>query len=149
MKQSLIILLTISSFVVGSCLIIPKQQNTSKEDCKLVTKSWTLEVHELGKQNECKGCGDFIRGIVECGSSEDCIKLIATVSVGWTVVSTSVVVLGNTVHWIEKQGRCEKSIVRSSINKLYETTVDVGGIVLESGNDFVNLFQQKNTNTQK
>ena len=52
-------------------------------------------------------------------------------------------------HWIEKQGRCEKSIVRSSINKLYETTVDVGGIVLESGDDFVNLFQQKNTNTQK
>ena len=148
MRFSNFLLFTLISFAAGSCLVLPKTENVSDENCKLATKSWTLEVHELGKQNECKGCGDFIRGIVECGSSEDCIKLIATVSVGWTVVSTSVVVLGNTVHWIEKQGRCEKSIVRSSINKLYETTVDVGGIVLESGNDFVNLFQQKNTNTQ-
>jgi len=68
--------------------------------------------------------------------------MIAVVSVGWTVVAASVVGLGNTVHWIEKQGRCEENTVRNSINRLYTTTVDVGGFVLETGNDFVDLFKQ-------
>ena len=68
--------------------------------------------------------------------------MIAVVSVGWTVVATSVVGVGNTVHWIEKQGRCEESTVRNSINRLYSTTVDVGGFVLDTGNDLVDLFKQ-------
>ena len=33
----------------------------------------------------------FLKGVVECSKSEDCIKMIAVVSVGWTVVATSVV----------------------------------------------------------
>ena len=68
--------------------------------------------------------------------------MIVVVSVGWTVVAASVVGLGNTVHWIEKQGHCEESTVRNSINRLYEKTVDVGGFVLETGSDFVDLFKQ-------
>jgi len=61
---------------------------------------------------------------------------------GWTVVAASVVGVGITVHWIEKHGRCEQSTVRNSINQLYAKTVDVGGFVLETGNDFVDLFKQ-------
>ena len=102
-----------------------------------------MEVRGLGEQNNCDvQCGDFVRGVVECGKSEDCIKMIAIVSVGWTVVAASVVGLGNTVHWIEKQGFCEEITVRNSINRLYATTVDVGGFVLETGNDFVDLFKK-------
>ena len=115
----------------------------SNEKCKLVTKSWTLEVHELGKQSNCDAnCGDIIKGVVDCSKSEDCIKMLVVVSVGWTVVAASVVGVGNTVHWIEKHGRCEESTVRNSINQLYEKTVDVGGFVLETGSDFVDLFKQ-------
>ena len=143
MKFSNFFLFTIISFAIGSCLVLPKTENGSNEKCKLVTKSWTLEVHELGKQNNCDvRCGDFVKGVVECSKSEDCIKMIAVVSVGWTVVAASVVGVGNTVHWIEKQGRCEESTVRNSINRLYSTTVDVGGFVLDTGNDFVDLFKQ-------
>ena len=102
-----------------------------------------MEVHELGKQNSCDAkCGDFVKGVVECSKSEDCIKMIAVVSVGWTVVAASVVGVGKTVHWIEKQGRCEESTVRNSKNLLYSKTVDVGGLVLNTGNDFVDLFKQ-------
>ena len=54
--------------------------------------------------------------------------------------------MGNTVHWIEKHGSCDESIVRKSINRLYEKTVTVGGIVLETGNDFVDLFKQNKMN---
>jgi hypothetical protein len=143
MKFYNFLLFTLISFAIGSCLVLPKTENVSDEKCKLVTKSWTLEVHELGKQSKCDAnCGDIIKGVVECSKGEDCIKMIAVVSVGWTVVAASVVGVGNTVHWIEKQGRCEESTVRSSINRLYEKTVDVGGFVLETGSDFVDLFKQ-------
>ena len=143
MKFSNFFLFTVFSFAIGSCLVLPKTENVSNEKCKLVTKSWTLEVHELGKHSNCDtNCGEFVRGIVDCSTSEDCIKMIAVVSVGWTVVAASVVGVGNTVHWIEKQGRCEESTVRHSINQLYEKTDDVGGFVLETGNDFVDLFKQ-------
>ena len=143
MKFSNFLLFTLISFAIGSCLVLPKTENVSDEKCKLVTKSWTLEVHELGKQSKCDAnCGDIIKGVVECSKGEDCIKMIAVVSVGWTVVAASVVGVGNTVHWIEKQGRCEENTVRSSINRLYEKTVDVGGFVLETGSDFVDLFKQ-------
>ena len=143
MKFSNFFLFTLISFVIESCLVFPVAENGSNEKCKLVTKSWTLEVHELGKQNNCDSkCGDFLKGVVECSKGADCIKLIAVVSVGWTVVTASVVGVGNTVHWIEKQGRCEEKTLRNSINRLYSTTVDVGGFVLETGNDFVDLFKK-------
>ncbi len=143
MRFSNFLLFTLISFAAGSCLVLPKTENVSDEKCKLVTKSWTLEVRGLGKQNNCDAqCGDFVREVVECGKSEDCIKIIAVVSVGWTVVAASVVGVGNTVHWIEKQGRCEESTVRNSKNLLYSKTVDVGGFVLDTGNDFVDLFKQ-------
>ena len=70
--------------------------------------------------------------------------MITVVSVGWTVVAASVVGIGNTVHWIEKQGRCKESTLRNSVNRLYSTTVDVGGFVLDSGRDILNLFKQNN-----
>ena len=143
MRFSSFLIFTLISFATGSCLVLPKTEKVSDEKCKLVTKSWTLEVRGLGEQNNCDAqCGDFVREVVECGKSEDCIKLIAVVSVGWTVVAASVVGVGNTVHWIEKQGRCEESTVRNSKNLLYSKTVDVGGFVLDSGNDFVDLFKQ-------
>ena len=133
MRFSNFLLFTLIAFAAGSCLVLPKTENVSDEKCKVVTKSWTLEVHEFGKQNNCDAqCGDFVREVVECGKSEDCIKIIAVVSVGWTVLAASVVGLGNTVHWIEKQGRCEESTVRNSKNLLYSKTVDVGGFVLDT-----------------
>ena len=142
-KISSFFLFALISVAIGSCLVIPKTENSSDQKCMLVTKSWTFEVHELGKRNNCDAkCGDFVKGVVECSKGEDCIKMIAVVSVGWTVVTASVVGVGNTVHWIEKQGRCEESTVRNSKNLLYSKTVDVGGFVLDTGQDFVDLFRQ-------
>ena len=56
----------------------------------------------------------------------------------------SVVVVGNTVHWLEKQGSCKESLVKSSIIKLYSSTIDLGGLVINSSSDFVNYLTKKN-----
>ena len=72
MKFSNFFLFTIISFTIGSCLVLPKTENGSNEKCKLVTKSWTLEVHELGKQNNCDAkCVDFVKGSLGIDMSKD------------------------------------------------------------------------------
>ena len=126
------------SILCCSCLVLPKTETTSVRNCELVTKSWTLELHEIGLNNECHGCGDFIRGVLECrGKVEECVTMVAMVSVGWTVIVGSVVVVGNTIHWLEKQGSCDDSLVKRSINKLYSSTVELGGLVVNSSSDLI------------
>ena len=137
------ILILIQSLIFGSCLVLPKAETASVKNCELETKSWTLEIHEIGFNNECYGCGDFVRGIIECGGkSEECITFVAGVSIGWTVIAGSVVVSGKTIHWLEKQGSCEDSFLNNSLNKLYSSTVELGGIVVNSSNDLINYFSK-------
>ena len=65
------------------------------------------------------------------------------VSVGWTVIAGSVVVSGNTIHWLEKQGSCEDSFLNTSINKLYSSTIELGGIFMSSSYDLIKYFSKK------
>jgi len=138
MKTQKKIYIVILSFLCGSCLVLPKTETTSARNCELVTKKWTLEIHNIGVNNECHGCGDIVRGILECGGEvEECVAMAAMVSVGWTVIAGSVVVVGNTIHWLEKQGSCDESIVKRSINKLYSSTAELGGLVVNSSSDLI------------
>ena len=144
MKTPIVILILFLSILIGGCLVIPKTENSIVNNCELVTNKWTLEIYNIGSNNECYGCDEFVRGILECGGEvEECVAILATVSLGWTVIAGSVVVVGNTVHWLEKQGTCEDSLVKSSINKLYSSTLDLGGLVINSSSDFVNYLTDK------
>ncbi|HJO45576.1 MAG TPA: hypothetical protein QF683_13105, partial [SAR324 cluster bacterium] len=60
MKTQKKIYIVILSFLCGSCLVLPKTETTSARNCELVTKKWTLEIHNIGVNNECYGCGDFV-----------------------------------------------------------------------------------------
>ena len=123
---------------MNSCLVLPKTGTTPTGNCELVTKNWTLELHKIGLNKECHGCDDFIRGVLECGGEvEECVTMVAMVSVGWTVIVRSVVVVGKTIHWLEKQGSCDDSLVKRSINKLYSSTVELGGLVVNSSSDLI------------
>ncbi len=143
MQSPIFVLTLFLSLIIGSCLVIPKTEHSSVSKCELITKSWTLEFHGIGSNNECYGCDDFVRGVLECGGEvEECVAFVATVSLGWTVIAGSVVVVGNTVHWLEKQGSCEDSLVRSSINKLYSSTLELGGLVMNSSSDLINYLTE-------
>ena len=48
----------------------------------------------------------------------------------------------NTIHWLEKQGSCEDSFLNNSVNKLYSSTVELGGIVVKSSSDLINYFSE-------
>ena len=111
--------IVILSFLCSSCLVLPKIETTSVRNC------------------------DFVRGVLECGEEvEECVAMAAMVSGGWTVIAGSVVVVGNTIHWLEKQGSCDESIVKRSINKLYSSTVELGGLVVKSSSDLILYLSQ-------
>ena len=145
MQNPTVVLILFLPLIIGGCLVIPKTENSIVNNCELVTNKWTLEIYNIGSNNECYGCDDFVRGVLECGGEvEECVAFVATVSLGWTVIAGSVVVVGNTVHWLEKQGSCEDSLVRSSINKLYSSTLELGGLVMNSSSDLINYLTEIN-----
>ncbi len=64
----------------------------------------------------------------------------AAISVGSFIVSGSIVIIGNSIHWIEEQGRCEESFLRRAVSKLAGSAKKAGGYVIKSGTDLLHYF---------
>ena len=60
-----------------------------------------------------------------CGNNTDaaaCLFAVGVViPVGSLLVSGSVVLIGNTLHWLEYQGSCEEGVIASYLDKLKRT----------------------------
>ena len=97
-----------------SCIIVPGKSKFKDSSCKLVTNEL-----ELGLSGSSKpypqavkeaGQGSFPSG---CNSDNEIIALVClaefigkvVVPAASFVVSGSIVVVGNTIHWIEKTGK--------------------------------------------
>ena len=85
--------------LLQGCIVVPQTVPQSTiaydEECKVLAKQWTLKSVEIGRFGGC--------------SQRDCIYLLmgmGIVAASSLVVSGSIVVIGNTVHWLEKQGKC-------------------------------------------
>ncbi len=109
LKVALIIF--ISLFTV-SCAVVPVTKPHSARDraCGLSTHQWNLDLVKAGHYS------------ASCNSPE-CILVtgVAAIAVvGVTaIVSGSIVLVGNVVHWVEQQGRCdaeERDHIVSDIN---------------------------------
>ena len=99
----------------------------------------------MGSSHECHGCGDFVQSLLEWrGQFEECVAIAAAVSVGWTVIAGSSVVGGNSIHWLEKRGRFEENVVKSSIKNLYASTLEIRGKDITSVSDFIHYYSNKN-----
>ena len=79
-------------FMLSSC-VFPKAVENGNDKCQLLTKELALEKSE--SYNDA------------CFSKDECIgaAIIGGVS---TAVSGSIVLIGNSVHWLEKKGRCNE-----------------------------------------
>ena len=79
---------------LSKCIsLIEKNKN---ENCELITKKMTIEN----------------RGEFPQGCNDECLLIALGVATTSYIVSGSIAVVGHTVHWIEKQGRCEDSYIR-------------------------------------
>ena len=79
----------------AGCVYFPSTSTLYDEKCQTYERHMTLEVQQLGTLMGCHG--------------EACVGalvVMGAVSASTAVVSGSVVIMGNVVYWVEKQGRC-------------------------------------------
>ncbi len=90
----------------------------------------------------------LLHGSINC-SEPECVLVVAlslvAIPVTSFIVSGSVVVVGNTVHWIEEQGSCEESMTQEAIHTLVQSTKSAGGVMIQSGNDFLKWLEQQSS----
>lgn len=82
---------------LSGCVFYPKihEQQNYAQQCPMTTRQLTLDY-------------DLINAF-DCGDNADACLIIAVGAPAATfVVSGSVVVIGNTLHWLEYQGFCKK-----------------------------------------
>ena len=81
---------------LGGCIFVPQTQTYYDAECKTETRQMTLVPAQLGHFGG--GC-----------QGRDCayaLVAIGAVAAASAVVSGSIVLVHNTVTWVEKQGKC-------------------------------------------
>ena len=84
-----------ASVFVSSCVAYPKKVEFYDAECEIIVKKLTLEVEPV-TQNV-------------CSFEEECLVFLG-ISAASAVVSGSIVVIGNTIYWLEKVGKCVRTV---------------------------------------
>jgi hypothetical protein len=94
------VLLTIN-LVLSACIYVPvvDENEAASASCKTYTKSMNLESMELQGNIAQHGCrtSDCVAGA---------LAAVVVVTAGSAIISGSIVLTGNTIHWLEYQGTC-------------------------------------------
>jgi len=118
--MKVLIALLFTSLISG-CAFYPKTQQTEAEGaCDLYFKKLTMDV--ASSRIECHGGGN---------SAGTCIILAGVVAGGTAVVSGSIVLVGNTLHWLEKQGKCDDSFLNSRVLNHNKPLLEDEGMLVE------------------
>ncbi len=106
-------------------------------DCELWSREWELNLSDSDLS--------LLHAPIYC-SEPECALVVAlslvAIPVTSFIVSGSIVVVGNTVHWLEEQGSCEESMTQEAVSTLIESTESVGGMVVQTGEEFVSIVKQ-------
>ncbi len=89
------------SLTLSACVYVPvvDEQDADSSSCKTYTKSMSLETVQLQGNIAQSGC-----------QNRDCVATalagVVVVTAGSAIISGSIVLTGNTIHWLEYQGTC-------------------------------------------
>jgi len=147
-NRILVFCILLLAFALEGCFV-PKvaPKDIQEQRCELKTKKLTLDVDFNGDDLENVGKATF-EIMSRCDRAECALApvivpvAIAAVPVASIIVSGSIVIVGNTVHWLEQQGRCDESVTRRSANFLIDSTRDIGGVVVTSGEEVTQWFKK-------
>lgn len=97
--------------ILAACIVVPEKIKYYDKDCQVVSKRYTLTTQEIKMHGPIDNC-----------SNEECVDEIAAAIFGTViivpisaVVSGSIVIVGNTFYWLEKQGEC-RAVTTSGIS---------------------------------
>lgn len=118
--MKLIAIIVTSVFLCVSCAVVPVVKPHTPEDieCGLSTHEYDLKMVKMGSVS------------ASCNSPE-CVLSIGLFAAAWTgvtaIVSGSIVMVGNTVHWLEQQGPCESDKLEQQVNNVNAPLIQQGG----------------------
>ena len=141
------VLFLFSTTLLQSCIVLPKTVPEENQECLLVTKSMTLDYHTSQEMID-ETVDQMVQAIASDCHEPECLLVVApfvAISVGSLIVSGSIVVTGNTIHWIEKQGRCQDSITQQVLAGLKRSAIEVGGSVVRTGSQLIDWFQKQDS----
>lgn len=92
----------------GGCAYQPSVSKQQEQNCQLYTKKLALEQVETDGQVQisCSGKG-----------CETVLLAHAIIPAGSFIVSGSVVLVGNALHWMEREGTCDDGFLKQQMNK--------------------------------
>ena len=87
--------------LIAGCVSTARQVEYYDEGCQIQSKKMVLDMQTLGSLN--------------CTQSRECLATTLVIGAGSTLIAGSIVVVGNTVYWLERTGTCTlKSFNRKS-----------------------------------
>ena len=78
------------------CIAYPKKVAVYDAECRVTRQQLTLEY-------------EYLSGNCPAGDEKACLAIIVGTGAVSTVISGSIVIVGNTLSWLERQGRCEET----------------------------------------
>ena len=129
------LLFIISVFCLSSCAFYPKVIDDQNTACHLVSKKLTLEivVFDSISREDLKGA-----------DAEEILVLLAgttVIAVASAIISGSIMLAGNAIHWIEQQGTCDDGAINIAIDDLSESLTSLGVRFADSAEDIINWIK--------
>jgi hypothetical protein len=116
MRTRKILVSAFFSLALSACIYVPVVNENDDESatCKTYTKSMSLDSVQMQASGRCQNQG--------------CVALLAgaaAVTAGSAIISGSIVLTGNTLHWLEYQGTCSDGYLNKT-KQLFLDSLDKG-----------------------
>ncbi|HIV73382.1 MAG TPA: hypothetical protein H9903_20785 [Candidatus Aquabacterium excrementipullorum] len=84
--------------LLPACVFVPRTTQVYDPECRIVSQKMEMQPVQVASIHACRdsGCGVLLAAA-------------GATAVASAVISGSIVIVGNVVYWLEKQGRCERS----------------------------------------
>lgn len=131
----------LASFLIGfiftSCAFVPRVAENQNTQCELVTKKLTLELAAADP-------GGVVG--INCSTPECVIAplaVAAAVSSATLIVSGSIVVIGNSIHWLEQEGKCDDGVIKAAVTFVTDSAKNAGGWIANTSTELVDWLRGK------
>jgi len=137
MKIGLPLLLAV---MLNACVFTPVVDERVVDGCTLKTKRWTIKTWSAVTERDIK---DQCRGDV----ANVLCAVAALVGTGTAVVSGivsgSVYLVGNSVHWLEAQGKCDDGLLNRARKSFADPLEDDGAIAINNDEQLKMIIREK------
>lgn len=96
-----IFVVLVFSMLISACIALPATKENENSNCDLVSHEMYVDTVVLGMPDFSKSEGNGEAELLVIGTG------LAIYSVSW-VISGSIVLIGNTILWLETKGKCDE-----------------------------------------